>query len=142
VVSRIKLASGITLVALVVIAAAAGAVAPSPGPPRAVAYVPSIVSVPSHPRWGGTISYGVEVRSHIAAATTVDLEFLLYLSAPVGRRTTKLGVYHRALRVPSNGTGRLVFTAAAPSKPSGRQVCLGVTVVGDSTGAYVCTALT
>jgi hypothetical protein len=140
--SRIRRASVVALVALVVIASATGAVALTTGPTRPVAYVPSIVSVPSDPRWGGKISYVIEVRSHIAATTTVGLELLLYLSAPVGQSTTKLGVYHRTVRLPSNGIGKLTFTATAPSKPSGRQVCLGITVVGDSSGAYVCTAVT
>jgi len=139
--SRINRASGVTLVALVVSTAATGAVAPAPGPTRPVSYVPSIVSVPSDPRWGGAITYGIEVRSRIAAPTTVGLDLVLYLSAPVGQRTTEIGAYHRTVRVPTNGTGILKFTTTAPQKPSGRQVCLGVTVVGDSSGAYSCTPM-
>jgi hypothetical protein len=137
--SRIKRASGVTLVALVVVTAATGAVAPAPGPTRPVSYVPSIVSVPSDPRWGGPITYGIEVRSHVAAPTTVGLQLVLYLSAPVGQRTIAIGSYHKTVRVPTNGTGTIKFTATAPTKPSGRQVCLGITVVGDSSGAYSCT---
>lgn len=139
---RLKRASGVTLAALVLIAGATGALALTPGPTRPVSYVPSIVSVPSDPRWGHPMSYRIEIRSHIAAPTTVGLELLLYLSAPVGQSTISLGVYHRTVRVPTNGIGSLTFTATAPKKPSGRQVCLGITVVGDSSGAYVCTPVT
>lgn len=78
----------------------------------------------------------------MAAPTTVGLDLLLYLSAPVGSRTTQLGVYHRTVRVPSNGTSTIKFTATAPEKPGGHQVCLGITVVGNSSGAYVCTPVT
>jgi hypothetical protein len=139
--SRIKRAAGVTLVALVVVAAA-GAAPPTPGPTRPVSYVPSIVSVPSDPRWGRTMTYKLEIRSRTTALTTVGLDLLLYLSAPVGRSTIQLGVYHRTVHVPANGTGSLTFTTTAPRKPSGREVCLGITVVGDSSGAYVCTAVT
>jgi hypothetical protein len=139
--SRIKRASGVTLVALAVVTAATGEVAPAPGPTRAVSYVPGIVSVPSDPRWGRPITYGIEVRSHVATPTTVGLELVLYLSAPVGQRTIAIGSYHKTVRVPKNGTGTVKFTATAPRKPSGRQVCLGITVVGDSSGAYSCTSV-
>ncbi|MGZ4335121.1 MAG: hypothetical protein ACXVRJ_12750 [Gaiellaceae bacterium] len=140
--SRIKRGSGVTLVALALTASAAGAVMLAPGPMRPVSYVPSIVAVPSNPRWGRPISYRIEIRSHIAAPTTVGLELLLYLSAPVGQSTTQLGVYHRTVHVPTSGTGSLTFTATAPKHPSGHQVCLGITVVGDSSGAYICTPVT
>ena len=139
--SRIERASCVTLVGLVVITVATGAVTPAPGPTHPVSYVPSIVSVPSDPRWGGPITYGIEVRSHVAAATTVGLQLVLYLSAPVGQRTIGLGTFHRTVRIPTNGTGTLRFTATAPKNPSGREVCLGITVVGNSSGAYSCTAV-
>ncbi len=140
--SRVSRVSGIALIAIVMTASTAGAVSTSPTPTRAVEYVPSIVSIPANPHWGRQITYGIQIRSHLRAPTTVGLDLLLYLSAPVGRSTTELGVYHRTLQVPANGIGRLAFTTTAPSRPSSHQVCLGITVVGDSTGAYVCSPVT
>ena len=105
-------------------------------------YVPSIVSVPSSAHWGETIAYVVDVRSHAAQVTTVPVGLLVYLSDPAGSRVTTIGLTHRMLRVPAHGVVSFRFRTTAPSRPMNRQVCLGVTVAGDSSGAFVCSDVT
>jgi hypothetical protein len=113
----------------------------SGGPPgtRDVTYVPSIVSVPADPVWGGPLRYVIEIRSRARLASKAAVGLLVYLSAPSGEATTAVGTYHRVLQVPADGVATLRFTTTAPARPTGRQVCLGVTVGGDSSGAFVCT---
>lgn len=134
-----RLAVLLLLLASAAPAAAAGDPAASS---RSVTYVPSIVSVPTNAHWGKTISYVVDVRSRAGQATTVPVGLLLYLSDPAGRRETTLHVVHRMLKVPANGIAEFRFRTTAPSRPSDRQVCLGVTLAGDSSGAFVCSQVT
>lgn len=132
----------VALVLLLVPAASAGATGNPASSARSVTYVPSIVSVPTDAHWGKPISYVVDVRSRAGQATTVPVGLLLYLSDPAGRRVTSLGVVHRMLRLPANGTAEFTYRATAPARPSDREVCLGVTLAGDSSGAFVCSEVT
>lgn len=130
------------LLLLLVPAASAAAAGDPAATARSVTYVPSIVSVPTDAHWGRPIAYVIDVRSRAAQSTTVPVGLLLYLSDPAGRRETKLTLVHRMLHVPANGTAEFRFRAIAPSHPSARQVCLGVTLAGDSSGAFVCSEVT
>ena len=123
-------------------AATASAAGDPADAPRTVTYVPSIVSVPSDAHWGQTIAYVVDVRSNAPQATTVPVGLLVYLSDPAGNRLKKIGLTHRMLRVPARGMVSFRFRTTAPSDPTNRQVCLGVTVAGDSSGAFVCSDVT
>lgn len=120
-------------------AAASAAVAP---PMRYVAYVPSIVSVPATPRWGHTIRYEIQVHSRAGVARKISVGFELYLAAATGGANTQLGVYHRTIAAPATGTVTFGFTAAAPTQSSTHQLCLAVTIAGDSSGAFVCVPVT
>jgi hypothetical protein len=133
----------IVVVLLFLVPAAAASAAGDPADaPRTVTYVPSIVSVPSDAHWGETVAYVVDVRSHSTQVTTVPVGLLVYLSDPAGSRLTKIGLTHRMLRVPAHGVVSFRFRTTAPSRPTNRQLCLGVTVAGDSSGAFVCSDVT
>ena len=130
------------LLLLLVPAASAAAAGDPAATARSVTYVPSIVSVPTAAHWGRPIAYVIDMRSHAGQATTVPVGLLLYLSDPAGRHETKLAVVHRMLHVPANGIGEFRFRAIAPARPSDREVCLGVTLASDSSGAFVCSDVT
>lgn len=129
----------VSIASLVLVAMTTATAAVGPGPTRDVTYVPSIVSVPSNPTWGSPLTYVIEIRSRAPVNSVVSAGMLLYLSSAVGEASTTVGVYHRTVKIPKHGTAALRFTATAPPEPTGRGLCLGVTVGGDSSGAFVCT---
>ena len=139
---RFGYAATAVFIAMIAVSVPVASAAVPPPVVKPVAYVPSIVSIPINPRWGRQIEYVIDIRSHAGVTRKLSIGFLLYLAAPTGQVNTQLGVYHRTITVPGSGTSTLRFTTTAPTQAANRELCLGVTIAGNSSGAFVCVPVT
>ncbi|MBV8065213.1 MAG: hypothetical protein JOY73_06800 [Actinobacteria bacterium] len=138
--SRSVQAAAALLITLALAPATARAAAAPPT--RYVAYIPTIVGVPTTPRWGHSIQFTIDVQSRAGVARNLNAALLLYLAAPANGANTTLGTYHKTVAAPAHGTASFDFVATAPAQASNREVCLAVTIAGDSSGAFVCVPVT
>jgi hypothetical protein len=135
----VQAAAALLLALALTPATARAAVAP---PTRYVAYIPTIVGVPATPRWGHAIRFTIDVQSRAGVARNLNVAMLLYLAAPTNGANTTLATYHKTIAAPAHGTTSFDFVATAPTKASNRELCLAVTISGDSSGAFVCVPVT